>query len=35
MTNKITDTRKQMTFIWHVDNLMGSCKDDFQRTKLS
>ncbi len=24
-----------MTLVWHVDDLMGSCKDDFELTKLS
>ena len=33
--NKMTDSGKQMTFVWHVDDLMGSCKDDFELTKLS
>jgi len=33
--NKMTTSRKQMTLVWHVDNLMGSCEDDFELTKLS
>ena len=35
VANKMTDSGKQMTFMWHVDNLMGSCKDDFELTTLS
>ncbi len=35
VANKMTDIGKQMTFVWHVDDLMGSCKDDFELTKLS
>jgi hypothetical protein len=35
MANKVTEGRKQMTVIWHVDDLMGSCKDDFKLTKFS
>ncbi len=28
VANKMTTSRKQMTFVWHVDDPMGSCKDD-------
>jgi hypothetical protein len=31
----MTDSGKQMTFVWHVGNLMGLCEDDFELTKLS
>ncbi len=34
VANKMTDSGKQMTFVWHVDDLMGSCEDDFELTKL-
>ncbi len=33
--NKVTECGKQMTVIWHVDNLMGLCEDDFELTKFS
>ena len=35
VANKMTDSGKQMTFVWHVDDLMGLCEDDFELTKLS
>jgi hypothetical protein len=35
VADKMTDNWKQMMFIWHVGDLMGSCKDDFELTKLS
>jgi hypothetical protein len=35
VVNKVTEGGKQMTVIWHVDNLMGSCEDDFEFTKFS
>jgi hypothetical protein len=35
VANKVTECGKQMTVIWHVDNLMGSCEDDFELTKFS
>jgi hypothetical protein len=35
MANKVTEGRKQMTVIWHVDDLMGLCKKDFKLTKSS
>jgi hypothetical protein len=35
IANKMTDSRKQMTIVWHVDDLLGSCKDDFELPKLS
>jgi hypothetical protein len=31
----MTTSGKQMTIVWHVDDLMGSCEDDFELTKLS
>ena len=34
VANKITDSGKQMTLVWHMDDLMGSCKDEFELTKL-
>jgi hypothetical protein len=33
MANMETKSRKQLTVIWHVDNLMASCKDNFELTK--
>jgi hypothetical protein len=30
-----TEWGKQLTVIWHVDNLMSSCKNDFELTKFS
>ncbi len=35
MANKDVGGREQMTIIWHVDNLMTSCKLDFELTKFS
>jgi hypothetical protein len=29
----ITNLGKQLTVVWHVDNLMGSCMDNFELTK--
>jgi hypothetical protein len=34
VANKMTDSAKQMSFVWHVDDLMGSCGDDFELTKI-
>ena len=30
-----TKSGKQLTVIWHVDDLMASCADDFELTKFS
>jgi hypothetical protein len=35
VANKMTEVGKQLTVIWHVDNLMESCEDDFELTKFS
>ncbi len=35
VANKVTECGKQMTAIWLVDDLMGSCENDFERTKFS
>jgi len=35
VANKMTEAGKQLMVIWHVDDLMGSCKDDFELTKFS
>jgi hypothetical protein len=35
VANKMTTSGKQMTLVWHVDDLMASCEDDFELTKLS
>jgi hypothetical protein len=35
VANKVTECRKQMTVIWHVNDLMGSCENDFELTKFS
>ena len=35
VANKITEGGKQLTVIWNVDDLMGSCKDYFELTKFS
>jgi hypothetical protein len=35
VTNKTTDGGKQMTVVWHVDDLMGTCEDNFKLTKFS
>jgi hypothetical protein len=32
---RITECGKQMTVIWHVDDLMVSCENDFELTKFS
>ncbi len=31
----VTKSGKQLTVIWHVDDLMVSCEDDFKLTKFS
>jgi hypothetical protein len=33
--NKDVGEGEQLTVIWHVDDLMASCKDDFELTKMS
>jgi hypothetical protein len=33
MANMTTKSGKQLTVVWHVDDLMGSCKDNFKLTK--
>ncbi len=33
VANKTTACKKQLTVIWHVDDLMGSCDEDFELTK--
>jgi hypothetical protein len=33
VANKTTASGKQLTIIWHVDDLMGSCEEDFELTK--
>jgi hypothetical protein len=35
VANKITECGKQLTVIWHVDDLLGSCEIDFEMTKFS
>jgi hypothetical protein len=35
IANMETANGKQLTMIWHVDNLMASCKDDFELTRFS
>jgi hypothetical protein len=35
VANMETKSRKQLTMIWHMDNLMASCEDDFKLTKFS
>ncbi len=35
VANKMTEVGKQLTMIRHVDDLMGSCEDDFELTKFS
>jgi hypothetical protein len=35
VANLETKSEKQLTVVWHVDDLMASCKDDFELTKLS
>ena len=35
VANRVTECGKQMTVIWHVDDLMGSCENDFELTKFS
>jgi len=35
VVNKMTDGGKQLTVIWHVDDLMGLCEMDFELTKFS
>jgi hypothetical protein len=35
VANKTTDGGKQLTVVWHVDDLMASCEDDFELTKFS
>ena len=35
VANMETESGKQLTVVWHVDDLMASCKDDFKLTKFS
>jgi hypothetical protein len=35
IANKMTTSGKQMTLVWHVNDLMASCEVDFELTKLS
>jgi hypothetical protein len=35
IANKETDAGKQLTVVWHMDNLKGSCEGDFELTKFS
>jgi hypothetical protein len=35
VVNMLTKSRKQLTVDWHVDDLMGLCKEDFELTKFS
>ena len=30
VANKTTDGEKQLTMVWHVSDLMGTCEDDFE-----
>ncbi len=35
VANMTTSSRESMTVIWHVDDLMGKCTEDFELTKFS
>ena len=35
VANKMTDTGKQLTVVWHVDDLMALCEDNFKLTEFS
>jgi hypothetical protein len=35
IANKTTDGGKQLTVVWHVHDLMGTCEDNFELTKFS
>ncbi len=35
VANKVTNGGEQLTVVWHVDDLMASCRDDFELTKFS
>ncbi len=35
VANMITKSGKQLTVVWHINDLMGSCEDDFELTKFS
>ncbi len=35
VANMETKSGKQLTVVWHVDNLMSSCEDDFELTRFS
>ncbi len=35
IANKTTDGGKQLTVVWHMDDLMGTCKDGFELTNFS
>ena len=35
VANMETKSGKQLTVVWHVDDLMASCEDDFELTKFS
>jgi hypothetical protein len=34
VANMITKSGKQLTVVWHVDDLMGSCEDDFKLCRM-
>ncbi len=35
VANMVTKSGKQLTEVWHIDNLMASCKENFELTKFS
>jgi hypothetical protein len=35
VANMVTKSGKQLTVIWHVDNLMALCEDNFELSKFS
>jgi hypothetical protein len=35
IANKVTEDENQLTVVWHVDNLMTLCVEDFELTKFS
>ena len=35
MANMVTKSGYQLTVVWHVDDLMATCKDDFELTRFS
>jgi len=35
IANMTTSSQEPMTVIWHIDNLLGTCTEDFEQAKFS